>query len=42
MNKMKAYKLINNRQELKQKNILSYKLDSEILLAKVLDKKREE
>ena len=40
---MKAYKLINNAAiKLKQKNILSYKLDSELLLSKVLDKKREE
>ena len=40
---MKAYELINSAAiKLKQKNILSYKLDSEILLSKALGKKREE
>ena len=40
---MKAYELINSAAiRLKQKNILSYKLDSEILLSKALGKKREE
>ncbi len=40
---MKAYELINSASiKLKQKNILSYKLDSEILLSKALEKKRED
>ena len=40
---MKAYELINSAAiKLKQKNILSHKLDSEILLSKALGKKREE
>ena len=40
---MDILKLINNgAQELKNKNIYSYKLDSEILLSKILNKTREE
>ena len=40
---MEILKLINNgAQELKNKNIYSYKLDSEILLSKILNKTREE
>tara|TARA_Y100001935_G_scaffold15120_1_gene11328 strand:+ start:3807 stop:4655 length:849 start_codon:yes stop_codon:yes gene_type:complete len=40
---MKAYELIDFAAiKLKQKNILSYKLDSEILLSKALGKKRED
>ena len=40
---MKAYELINSAAiRLKQKNISTYKLDSEILLSKALGKKREE
>ncbi len=40
---MKALNLINSAEnKLKCKNIMSYKLDCEILLSKVLEKKREE
>ena len=40
---MNALELINKgSNELKKKNIVSYRLDSEILLSKVLNKKREE
>ena len=40
---IKAYELINSAAiRLKQKNISTYKLDSEILLSKALGKKREE
>ena len=43
MTQMKAYELIDSAAiRLKQKNILSYKLDSEILLSKALEKKRED
>ena len=40
---MNALKLINlGSNELKHKNIRTHKLDSEILLSKILNKKREE
>ena len=40
---MEILKLINSRsQKLKDNNIITHKLDSEILLAKILNKKREE
>ena len=40
---MNILKLINfGSEKLKAKNIFSHKLDSEILLSKILDKKREE
>ena len=40
---MEILELINNgAKKLKSKNIFSHKLDSEILLAKILNKKREE
>ena len=40
---MEVLELINSgSQKLKENNICSYKIDSEILLAKILNKKREE